>query len=178
MRRVLVFCWFVLTSGAVSAWPGDDARVVLRGARVSAPVTPTVVDLDLRALPKPPEWHEGDPVRDVEESHDDERRGPGRPPATRAEPLEDALLALPAVPLAPDPTFGTPLRSFAGRNFTGVVPADPVGDVGPNHYVQATNGGTTGTEFTVFSKTGTTIAGPTRLGSLAQGVGNCADGLL
>ena len=53
-----------------------------------------------------------------------------------------------------------------------VNPPDPVGDVGPNHYVQMIN-----LVWGVFSKTGTLLAGPMSLGSLWAGfpVPQCSD---
>ena len=55
------------------------------------------------------------------------------------------------------------------------VPPDPVGDVGPNHYVQMVN-----TAFAIFDKNGNLLAGPTAINQLWQGQGNpcetCNDG--
>lgn len=48
--------------------------------------------------------------------------------------------------------------ALGGRN-----PNDTNGDVGPNHFVQAINGG-----FQVFDKEGTSLAGPSAIGSLWQ----------
>ena len=46
----------------------------------------------------------------------------------------------------------------------GYIPPDPAGDIGTNHYVQATN-----IHFAVYSKTGTLLYGPAALGTLWQG---------
>jgi hypothetical protein len=185
MRLAVVVSLSAMLSGIGAAGPGEPGgkrpRVVLRGARVSAPVPPRIAAVDLRALPVEAPWREGDPVRDEEADRGDEedadRDAPGRTDtdAVLAEPREDPLLHEPSVGLMGlDPTFGTPLLSFAGKDFSGAIPGDPVGDVGPKHYVQATNGGPQGgTSFTVFNKTGAVISGPTRLGSLVAG-GNCA----
>src|SRR6185503_11901624 len=53
-----------------------------------------------------------------------------------------------------------------------VNPPDPVGDVGPNHYVQMIN-----LVFAVYDKHGTRLLGPMRLGSLWAGfaVTDCAN---
>jgi hypothetical protein len=53
-----------------------------------------------------------------------------------------------------------------------VNPPDPVGDVGPNHYVEMVN-----LVFAVYSKTGTKVLGPATLGSLWAGfpVTHCAN---
>ena len=57
---------------------------------------------------------------------------------------------------------------FGGR----VNPPDPVGDVGPNHYVEMVN-----LTFAVYNKTGTRLLGPLRIGTLWQdfSVPDCAD---
>jgi hypothetical protein len=75
--------------------------------------------------------------------------------------------------------IGTPSANFEGlsnqNNFNAlgirVNPPDPVGDVGPNHYVEMVN-----LAFAVYSKTGTLLDGPHTLGSLWAGfpVTDCA----
>jgi hypothetical protein len=52
------------------------------------------------------------------------------------------------------------------------IPPDPVGDVGPNHYVEMVN-----TAWAVYSKTGTLLLGPLSLASIWAGfaVPDCAD---
>ncbi|MCW3841071.1 hypothetical protein ONA70_13265 [Micromonospora yasonensis] len=77
-------------------------------------------------------------------------------------------------------SIGGTIANFEGfgqqDNFTvtgrRVNPPDPVGDVGPNHYVQMNN-----LVWGVFSKTGTRLAGPMSLGSLWAGfpVEQCSD---
>jgi hypothetical protein len=58
-----------------------------------------------------------------------------------------------------------PVVSFEGAANTDnpflVAPPDPIGDVGPQHYVQMVN-----LVFTVFDKTGTRLLGPAPIGSL------------
>jgi hypothetical protein len=53
-----------------------------------------------------------------------------------------------------------------------VVPPDPVGDVGPNHYVEMVN-----VVFDVFTKSGTSLLGPTEIGTLWDGfaIDDCTD---
>jgi hypothetical protein len=73
-----------------------------------------------------------------------------------------------------------PLANFEGisnqDNFNifgfRVNPPDPIGDVGPNHYVEMVN-----LAFAVYSKTGTLLLGPASLGSLWAGfpVTDCQD---
>ena len=76
--------------------------------------------------------------------------------------------------------IGAPLLSFEGLsnndNFAlyggRVNPPDPVGDVGPNHYVEMVN-----LAFAVYDKQGNLLTGPTRLGDLWAGfaVADCRD---
>jgi hypothetical protein len=78
------------------------------------------------------------------------------------------------------PTIASPLVNFEGLsnqdnfNIFGfrVNPPDPVGAVGPNHYVQMVN-----LVFAVYSKTGALLLGPTDIGTLWAGfaVDDCTD---
>lgn len=67
----------------------------------------------------------------------------------------------------------TLLQSFEGvPNIQQVSPPDPVGDVGPNHYVEMVN-----LSFAIYNKFGTKLYGPADLGTLWQGfeVPHCSD---
>jgi hypothetical protein len=76
--------------------------------------------------------------------------------------------------------IGAPLLTFEGlsnnNNFAlygfRVNPPDPVGDVGPAHYVEMVN-----LAFAVYDKQGNLLTGPTRLGDLWAGfaVADCRD---
>ncbi len=80
----------------------------------------------------------------------------------------------------PTRTLSGPRANFEGLsnqdNFTvlgvRVNPPDPIGDVGPNHYVEMVN-----LVFAVYSKTGRRLLGPTAIGELWAGfpVTECAD---
>ncbi|HSN55348.1 MAG TPA: hypothetical protein VLT32_11780, partial [Candidatus Sulfomarinibacteraceae bacterium] len=60
-----------------------------------------------------------------------------------------------------------PLISFDGpSNLSGVSPPDPVGDVGPNHYVAMSN-----LSFQIFDKNGTSLYGPAANNTLWAGFG-------
>ena len=80
----------------------------------------------------------------------------------------DAVLWAAPAPLA----ISAPIQNFEGLsnqdnfNFFGfrVNPPDPVGDVGPNHYVEMVN-----LMFAVYSKTGARLLGPVDTGSLWAG---------
>ena len=60
-----------------------------------------------------------------------------------------------------------PSVSFDGpSNLAGVAPPDPVGDVGPNHYVAMSN-----LYYQVYDKTGTSLLGPSANNTLWAGFG-------
>ena len=66
-----------------------------------------------------------------------------------------------------------PSLSFDGIGATGVIPPDPVGDVGPNHYVEMVNS-PRGSDVVVFDKSGTMLAGPVSFRNLWAAKGtNC-----
>ncbi|MEO8460257.1 MAG: hypothetical protein ABI451_06995 [Dokdonella sp.] len=65
------------------------------------------------------------------------------------------------------PRIPAPIVSFDGQpNTLGVAPPDPVGDVGPNHYVAMVN-----TTYQIFNKTGTSLLGPSNINTLFSGFG-------
>jgi hypothetical protein len=67
----------------------------------------------------------------------------------------------------------TLIQSFEGvPNIQQVSPPDPVGDVGPNHYVEMVN-----LSFAIYNKFGTRLFGPADLGTLWQGfsIPHCSD---
>lgn len=72
--------------------------------------------------------------------------------------------------------IASPLISFEGLRNTDnarlVNPPDPVGDIGPNHYVEMVN-----LVFAVYSRTGTRLLGPLPLGVLWQdfAITDCQD---
>src|SRR5256885_2244037 len=70
------------------------------------------------------------------------------------------------------PRVPSPLENFEGiRTLANVSPPDPVGDVGPSHYVEMVN-----LSFAVFTKTGQVVFGPADLGTLWQGfLQDCQD---
>ena len=65
----------------------------------------------------------------------------------------------------------SPIVSFDGpSNLAGVSPPDPVGDVGPNHYVAMSN-----LYFQIFNKTGTSLYGPAANNTLWSGFGGACE---
>ena len=103
----------------------------------------------------------------------------GAPGAGRAatSPSADAALQTSAPALAVGPTIANfegvsnqdNFNLFGGR----VNPPDPIGDVGPNHYVEMTN-----LAYQVFDKSGTPLIPATPIGALWAGfaVNDCTEG--
>lgn len=96
---------------------------------------------------------------------------PRRHGAMAAARLQGQGVHPPAVPSTLQP----------GVNFEGIgeglpgyavflVPPDPNGDVGPNHYVQIVNA-----SVAVFSKTGSVLLGPVRINTLWSGFGGACE---
>jgi hypothetical protein len=130
---------------------------------VVAMVGPVALNQDLRTLPHIPN-----------EGEIEERRLTRHPrPATGEPPpisgfarfqslLEEVLVPVPAMP--------GPVLTFDGMNSSqtacSCLPPDTVGDVGPNHYVEALN-----SAFRVYDKTGTPLTPPTTFNSLFAPLG-------
>jgi len=68
--------------------------------------------------------------------------------------------------------FNTPgimpatIANFAGMVGLGSTPPDPVGDIGPNHYVQMVNA-----RFQIFTRAGVSVFGPANINTLFAGFG-------
>jgi len=78
-----------------------------------------------------------------------------------ADPVLQTIVGPPDIP-------GTSV-SFTGFRSQGATPPDPVGAVGPNHYVAMAN-----TRFAVYDKSGTLLMGPSTIKTLWSGFGgNC-----
>ena len=56
------------------------------------------------------------------------------------------------------------IQNWDGIAASGYAPPDPSGDVGPNHYMLATN-----VRFQIWNKTGTSLLGPLNLGTIWSG---------
>lgn len=64
-----------------------------------------------------------------------------------------------------------PLVNFDGmNNVNAVLPPDPIGDVGPDHYVQMIN-----VSFAIYSKNGTLLYGPANINTLFTGLGGVCE---
>ncbi|HEY6940453.1 PKD domain-containing protein, partial [Dokdonella sp.] len=148
------------------------------GAQVELgePVTPISIDVDLRQLPVVPQWQPGMPIK---EAHKRQffplgQRSPAAPAWMEAAP--DRLPELQKLwdddaPLSATQA-GAQGRVSINNGSTGVSPGDPVVDVSANYIVYGING-SSGTNFTIYDKTGTKLAGPTTFSSLAPAGDGC-----
>ena len=113
-------------------------------------------------------WREGEPVRVKDDLKAEAVAAPAaRPTVKRVDLLLGrATNAAPkAVTLSPNvPT------NFDGIGATGVLPPDPIGAVGPNHYIQMVN-----SAFAIYDKTGTRLAGPSQINSLWKQFGGACE---
>lgn len=85
----------------------------------------------------------------------------------------DGDAAMQAFPRSGDPqAIPNPTVSFDGpQNPTTATPPDPVGDVGPNHYVLMYN-----SQFAIYSKVGVLLTGPADINTIWAGfTGPCQD---
>lgn len=150
------------------------AAVPIGGARAEGPFPARIVDIDLRNLPRAPEWSPGDPIKEIPRRNNHQGTLPPPPPPVNPPAGgPDPLLELQE--RVSRRTFSPPDLNFPGQGFSGVIPPDPVGDVGADYYIQMINGAT-GTKVTIYNKgDGSVAAGPFSLQSLGTGI--CASGL-
>ena len=162
----------VAALAAVLAPPADARdRLELRGAQVvGGPVTPTIVNVDLRLVPAVSPWQPGDPIVEIPRRFYPPKDSEGMTYEANPDPL--AALQQ-STPLRAHEEFSAPILNMAGLGYTGVNPPDTVGDVGPNHYIQAING-SGGAAFRVFDKDGAPLTGTLAMDSF--GSGSCASG--
>jgi FG-GAP-like repeat len=125
-------------------------------------VGPVRVDQDLRSLPYIPQSPEIEERRLTR--HPRPETG-GPPPISGFVRFQSLLEAV----LAPVPAMPGPVLTFDGMNSSqtacSCLPPDTVGDVGPNHYVEALN-----SAFRVYNKNGTPLTNPITFNSLFSGV--------
>ena len=160
-----------LTAALVSPLAARD-RLELRGAQViGGPVTPTIVNVDLRVVPAVSPWQPGDPIVEVPRRFYPPKDSDGMTYQSHPDPLAELQRA---TPLRAGEEFSVPLLNIAGLGYTGVNPPDTVGDVGPNHFIQSING-SGGAVFRVFDKDGVPLTGNLSMDSL--GSGSCGNGL-
>lgn len=161
--------------------PGDPVRVVEdlgeEGAREPGPATPGSMNQDLSQLPTTTPGVPGQVPREMPDlKRSTDTSGTLGTTATDAPEAistagngatttaDSAAAAAPAAAAAAA-SFKTS-SSFDGIPATGWVPPDPVGDIGPHHYIQAVN-----ISFAVYDRSGALLAGPSPINALWAGFG-------
>ncbi len=174
---VLIAAALALAAAPLSARDqGGDfpPGTVIHAESVSAPVTPSSFDGDIRDLPPPPAWKPGDPIREIPRRFypDPSQELAHAPPWLNAEP--DPLVAKQSAVAAPKmvTAFGTPIVNVAGNPNQALSPPDVAGDVGANHFIQAINA-SSGSLVQIYDKTGAKIGAGFSMVSLG-GTGACA----
>lgn len=179
-RNVILTSSFLTTSllatvtfAADDKKPSESTTPSMFVTQVGGPVTPHVVDVDLRNMPVARSWQPGDPIKEVPRRTytPNDEKSPGSVDII-ADPLVDRQTNFPT---SANRAFTTPVINQDGQGFTGVNPPDPVSDIGKNYIIQAINGGG-GALFEILDKnTGANVAGPIAMETL--GTGSCASGL-
>jgi hypothetical protein len=163
-----------LLAGPLPAFGADAARIGAQGTfstEVARDVSPPLRSLG--RTQRQPSWlvPAEDGVVDVRPERGPTALGPGSGPDRALQDVAGPTAAA---------VIGAPVANFEGlgnqANFDvfgfRVNPPDPVGAVGPQHYVQMVN-----LVFAVYSKTGTVLLPPTAIGALWNGfaVADCGD---
>jgi hypothetical protein len=137
---------------------------------IGPPVKPVIINVDMNSLPPAQISRPGQEIPRL-------TRPPLNPNVPRPAPVTDPLLKVQqnAIAYRRDRDFDTPLLNVEGFSANGFPrPPDTVGDVGPNHYIQMTNGG--GTSVMIFDKSGTQLLPTFNLSDLWTAGGACAVG--
>jgi hypothetical protein len=158
---IAAVCLLLLASAAGPMNAQQQAPGGVTGPTFFEPVAASVFEGDLRRLPKSPVWREGETYREVP----DMRRSEG---ITAPESDEREFFAEAAEEGGAGPSMGATASpvSFDGIPATGWVPPDTVGDIGPNHYIQAVN-----ISFAIYDRAGNTLVGPSPINALFTGFG-------
>jgi len=182
MRLVIASCSLIFSLSVLAQAPNAHSSInsetVQNGADyVSPAVTPELIVLDARARPTTPAWQPGDPIREIPRGFfgDTESAAPTpvNPTADGLDPLAKQQREFQAQPA--NRAFTGPLLNQNAQGNTGVNPADPSGDVGKNHYIQAING-SSGALYVIYNKVdGSVAAGSFSMEGLGTGV--CASGV-
>jgi hypothetical protein len=145
-----------------------DAVEVVRSGRAVA----TVINRDLSSLPV---IDRARPIPGNAPARDRRDRGPTAEQGWRKD-VQDPLAEAQQAAAAKATRVWTVDLNVAGIGFSGTTPADPVGDVGDEYFVQMVNA-PTGSVFAVFdTSSGSMVAGPSAIENLWQGSGPCAEG--
>jgi hypothetical protein len=178
MRSLAVVVGFVMPilAGAETSTLADGTPVQRGAEFVSAPVLPERLEVDARLRPRVATWQPGDPITEVPRGF---FSGAPLPVPTPVNPVAGGLDPLASKQRAFDAlrearAFSDLVVNRPGQGNTGISPADPTGDVGRDHYIQAING-SSGALYVIYNKAdGSIAAGPFSMEGLGTGV--CASG--
>ena len=161
--------WF-MASGQKAAEPAASPLPIARTASAFA-VSGRASDLAPNQKQTPVPGAAGFKVKDVPAA--EPRSGPIKAGGTEGRPATLTPVPMPATSLSFDGL--TNFDNIAAYNLV-ILPPDMIGDVGPDHYVQAVN-----SLFRVYDKSGTPLTAPIKLSQLFEPLGTpCAarnDGL-
>lgn len=169
---LLILSLLALLSQVTAQAGSGDSGVVVVG-----PVEPVVIDKTVLDTPqlllKYPSGgiNENIPPRQI--TNPDALLRP-RPPT---QPRLDPLLQLQSNAVNAVRVFTTPNLNVAGH-FGSCCPPDTVGEIGPTHFVQMTNGtaAIAGTAYSIWQRNGTMVAGfPKALEALAPAASACSN---
>lgn len=168
------FAWLLISAGLPAT---ATVPVIQHGADfVGDPVTPVVIHIEQDTLPPPHAWQPGDPIREIPIQIAKGYEHPAREPrGFDQDPLQNTQFA------SRNRQFGNSglenlLVNVPGSPFGGVTPADTVGDVGPDYYVQLINH-SQGSNVRILNKLTGSLVQFFILDSLAAGSGtNCVAG--
>jgi hypothetical protein len=154
-------------AATVCVWAaGSGAAAVTKSSAAGPDLTPTVTWATAHDVSPPlRDLAAGRQTPPFDEPAEGERGDDEEGPVDTGYSGDGALQASPAA-AAPIPSPTTSFEGLSNQdnfNIFGfrVNPPDPVGDVGPNHYVEMVN-----VTFAVYSKTGTRLLGPVDTGTL------------
>ncbi len=171
LTRSIGFLMAVVVLAVSPVMAGDSPEVIVGAEVVGGPVTPVTAYIDIFSIEPVPEWQPGDPIKEIPRRFYGGSKDPVDPSIGLPDPLVDVQRS---ALLNDDRVFTTPIANFDGQGFTGVSPPDPVGDVGPDYYIQSINGGG-GALVQIYDKTGATVGSAFSMDSL--GSGSCGSGL-
>jgi len=176
LKNIILFSILIYSSVIFAEDYNPNIKKVYKGAELFGDsVKPFITNIDMQRLPTPPPWRPGDPVKEIPKLTP---KGWVEPEIAEQKYDIDPLLSVQAAVInnqSGGRAFDTTILNFDGSGFTGGNPADTVGSIGNNYYIQIVNA----SRVLVFDKVTGTLApnGSFLLDSLAAGSGTaCTNG--
>ena len=164
---------FVVAGYAHAAKSGERNEPDVVRATSQSPVTPFVIDVDVRDLPESPAWQPGDPVWEVPKRAYPQTGPPVPIIEEGRDPLVDRQISFSQSLRAGGASFTVPIVNVIGIPYNGAGVPDTVGDVGENHIIEMING----TFVQIWDKA---VPTPNALANFvldSLGTGACANGI-